>query len=191
MQNLILYLIASFLILLLVRRLKKTNNQKLAILSKSSKKQNKQIEKYILQTAISKGARWFYWIAGLSAANTLLYLFHGNIQFPVGLFVAQIVDVFTQDFGLIEVGLVMNAVIISLFVLIGYKTTQLNKVAFIVGLILYLLDLLVLVLFMVLSQSFTEFIVNIVFHLLALKSIYHSMRLLQKKALLHKLANST
>lgn len=182
MENLTLYLIAAVLILLLVKCLKKANNQKLATLSKSSKKQNKQIEAYILQTEISRGARWFYWIAGLSVANTLLYLFHGDIQFPVGLFGAQVVDVFAQDSGLTEVGLIINAVTISLFVLIGYKANQLKKGAFIVGLILYILDLVLLVLFMVLSKSFIDFIVNIIFHLLALKSIYHSMNLMQKKA---------
>jgi hypothetical protein len=150
-------------------------------MTKVSKK-NQIIKDYIVQTVILRGARWFYWIAGLSAVNSLVFFSNGNVQFPTGLFITQIIDVFAKTGNAIPIGIGINSVIIGLFVWVGYQANKLSKTAFVVGLILYLLDLAILILFMIIGKGFTELAINVVFHLLALKSIYNAVKLLRKKA---------
>ena len=56
-----------------------------------------------LERAVSGGASWFYWIAGLSLVNSAIVLFGGQWNFIVGLGVTQIIDaiasVVAQELG--------------------------------------------------------------------------------------------
>ena len=102
------------------------------------------------------GARWFFWIAGLSLLNSIVFRMEGQVNFLFGLGVTQIVDGVTRV--VIEEGLFKNANMISglsmmvilllsgLFVVFGLLTRKKKKWAFFVGTILYVIDGLILVL---------------------------------------------
>jgi len=38
-----------------------------------------------LQNQAKSGANWFYWIAGASLVNTIIFLFNGRVSFIIGL----------------------------------------------------------------------------------------------------------
>ena len=41
---------------------------------------------------VKRGANWFYWIAGLSVVNSIMFIAGANFQFVVGLGVTQIIN---------------------------------------------------------------------------------------------------
>jgi hypothetical protein len=102
------------------------------------------------------GSRWFFWIAGLSLFNSIVFRMDGSINFLFGLGVTQIVDGINRV--LIEEGMFENANMVSglsmtlilllsgLFVVFGLLTRKKKKWAFFVGTILYVVDGLILVL---------------------------------------------
>jgi hypothetical protein len=101
-------------------------------------------------------ARWFFWIAGLSLLNSIVFRMDGTINFLFGLGATQLVDGINR--AIIEEGLFENANMLSglsmviilvlsgLFVIFGLLTRKKKKWAFFVGTILYVLDGLILVL---------------------------------------------
>ena len=101
-------------------------------------------------------ARWFFWIAGLSLLNSIVFRMNGRVNFLFGLGVTQLVDGINR--AIIEDGLFENANIISglsmglvlllsgLYVVFGLITQKKKKWAFFVGTVLYVLDGLILVL---------------------------------------------
>ncbi|MCK4829211.1 hypothetical protein KA005_76515, partial [bacterium] len=50
------------------------------------------LERVKFEKQLKSGANWFFWIAGLSLVNTIVFLFDGSIYFVVGLGITQIVD---------------------------------------------------------------------------------------------------
>ena len=102
------------------------------------------------QTAAFKGgANWFYWIAGLSVANSLISLFQGGWGFIFGLGITQIVDAIAAVIleeqgdaaGLIRIIALGTSVFFSgFFALFGWLTNRGQGWAFILGMTLYLLD---------------------------------------------------
>ena len=83
----------------------------------------------IAQAHVIGGARWFYWIVGLSILNSLLAMGGAPIRFVFGLGITQFVH-----------GYVASAPVLVFFALCGYFGSKLQKWPFIVGGILYLLD---------------------------------------------------
>lgn len=93
---------------------------------------------------MKSGASWFYWIAGLSLINTVCALTGFNLRFIFGLGITTIFDAFAQ---VTELGASAKAIIIVLdllaagmFVLFGVFGNKAHTWAFLVGMILYLLD---------------------------------------------------
>ena len=95
-----------------------------------------------LRAALKSGANWFYWIAGLSVVNTVLELTGADIRFIIGLGLTQIVDVVARESGAAGtmVPLLIDAAIVGLFLLFGYKANQGAGWGFVVGMLVYLLD---------------------------------------------------
>ncbi|MDX9863446.1 MAG: hypothetical protein RBT34_01440 [Anaerolineaceae bacterium] len=101
-------------------------------------------------------ARWFFWIAGLSLLNSIVFRLDGQVNFLFGLGITQLVDGINR--AILEEGLLENTRLISgfsmvlvlllsgLFVFFGLLTRKKMKWAFFVGTILYVLDGLILVL---------------------------------------------
>ncbi len=99
------------------------------------------------------GASWFYWIAALSIINSLIFLFGGNYSFFAGLGITQLIDALVDqisgsgDLSVIKIiAFVVDLVIAGVFVLCGLWASKFQTRAFIVGMILYFLDGILLLL---------------------------------------------
>ena len=135
-----------------------------------------------LESRFKGGAGWFYWIAGLSLLNSLIFLFGGNMSFVVGLGATQAVDgivsVIAGEFGgtvaivarLLGMGL--NVLIAGIFVVFGVLARKKHRWAFIVGMVLYALDVLILI--------WAKDFYSILFHALALFGLYRGMTALKE-----------
>ncbi len=95
-----------------------------------------------LERLVRRGANWFYWIAGLSLVNSLMIMSKQGIVFIFGLGITREVDGFASqmDSGGATIGLVLNIVIAGVFAMFGFFASKRHSWAFIVGMVLYLLD---------------------------------------------------
>ncbi len=91
---------------------------------------------------VKSGARWFFWLAGLSVVNSVMAASRGGVQFIFGLGITQLLD--GQDLGAIS--LALTVLVAGVFVLFGVFAQKRQPWAFIAGMILYTLDGLLLVL---------------------------------------------
>lgn len=97
------------------------------------------------------GANWFYWIAGLSLVNSIIFLFGGNLSFIAGLGITQLLDAVVDQFSHSEsfsavkiITFAVDFIIAGIFVLCGLWANKLEIWAFVVGMILYVLDTILL-----------------------------------------------
>ncbi len=95
-----------------------------------------------LERRIRMSGRWFYWIAALSLINSFMSMSKQGIVFVVGLGVTQMVDGFASrlDSNGTTIGLALNVVIAGVFAMFGLFAWKRQSWAFIVGMILYVLD---------------------------------------------------
>ena len=118
-----------------------------------------------LDAQVKNGASWFYWIAALSVINTIIYMSGSNWAFLAGLGLTQLAGAFVDlaiDNGapgaLKVVAIIFNFVLVALFALIGYYANKKFSAAFIVGIVIYALDgLLLLLLGVLFSAGFHAF----------------------------------
>lgn len=112
--------------------------------------------KLFLDGRIRNGANWFFWIAGLSLLNTVMYLFGITLTFVVGLGATQIVDGFMagvaeslgQNWSIVRfIDFAIDVCIAGIFVLFGILGRKRHLWAVILGMVLYALDGIVLLLF--------------------------------------------
>lgn len=113
-------------------------------------------KKIALENKIKAGVNWFFWIAGLSLVNTMIYLFGYTLTFVVGLGVTQIVDGFLAGIAsqLGETGILVrfagfgiDALIAGIFVTFGILGRKHKKWAVITGMALYAVDAVILLFF--------------------------------------------
>ena len=99
-----------------------------------------------LARRVRLGARWFYWIAGLSLVNSVMAMSKAGIVFVVGLGVTQFIDGFTGAMGsqAPAIGLVLNIIVAGIFASFGIFAAKGQIWSFIVGMILYLMDALLI-----------------------------------------------
>ncbi|MEP6848145.1 MAG: hypothetical protein ABI999_04760 [Acidobacteriota bacterium] len=100
-----------------------------------------------------RGANWFYWIAGLSLVNSILFVTGAKLHFLAGLGLTEIVDVFVDvfvkqglspAFRVISIG--FDLIFVIGFALCGYYANKLFKTVFILGIIVYAFDALIVLL---------------------------------------------
>jgi hypothetical protein len=112
---------------------------------------------------VTRGANWFYWIAGLSLINSVILLAGGKLNFIIGLGVTQVIYavihvISHHDGGLnvfTVVTLMLDVLVAGLFALFGFFAGKGSAAMFIIGIALYLLDaLLYLLLGDVLAAGF-------------------------------------
>jgi hypothetical protein len=134
-----------------------------------------------LQRRLKNGASNFYWIAGLSVINTLLFIFGGGITFVVGLGITQFVDGFAYGaardmpaYAILfkGIGFIISVVISSVFVLFGLFASRGHKWAFITGMVLYALDAILMLVF--------KAYLGLGFHLFFLWLLYGGLRALNQ-----------
>jgi hypothetical protein len=101
---------------------------------------------------IASGASWFYWIAALTVVGAVALLMGSNWGFAIGLGMSQVLTVLampsdTGDFSLAlaSVATVINIGLIGLFAWLGYVARRPSLVAFMIGMIIYVVDTLIFV----------------------------------------------
>jgi len=105
----------------------------------------------------NKACGWFAAIAAFSLVNSLLIFFKSETTFVIGLGITMIVDgiiaVAREEAAtamanfLTVIGFLINLILIGVFALIWFLSKRGSKIAYITGMILYLLDGLLFVLF--------------------------------------------
>lgn len=120
-----------------------------------------------LQAAMKSGANWFYWIGALSLINSLVIAFEGNLQFPVGLAITQLLaglgmwlTTTGDSSAFLIVTLGISLFISIIFAGLGYYAGKGFAAAFIVGIVFYSLDAIIYL-------AFGDFF-GVGFHILAL-----------------------
>jgi hypothetical protein len=87
------------------------------------------------------GARWFYWVAGVSLVNTMVALAGQHWRFIIGLGATQIANGLAARTGRgWAPTILLDLLLIGGFVLLGYLALQGQQWAFPVGIGLYALD---------------------------------------------------
>ena len=121
------------------------------------------------------GANWFYWIAGLSVVNSLIYLSGADWAFFAGLAITQIIEGFFQaiaeETGISAFhffGVMLDMAVAAVFVMFGYFARRGAKWAFLLGMILYGLDGIIYLLF----GSF----IAVAIHAFALYSLFNGFQ---------------
>lgn len=105
---------------------------------------------------MKRGANNFYWIAALSVINSILSMTGSGTYFVIGLAVTLIVDGMTiglsqsfPDASVIVkvIGFVLSILVSGVFALFGFFASRGKRWAFIVGMVLYGLDGLIMLAF--------------------------------------------
>lgn len=134
--------------------------------------QNKEYEiAYQTAAQAKSGANWFYWIAGLSLINSIIFLSGGNWSFFAGLGFTQVIDAIVSEInksaGSSVIGIiafVIDVIIAGIFFVCGLWANKLQTWAFIVGMVLYFLDaILILILGAYLAAAFHAFALFMMF----------------------------
>jgi hypothetical protein len=91
---------------------------------------------------LRSGARWFYWVAGLSLVNTAAAFTGGHMHFVMGLGITQLVDLVGRKAGAAATlpALVIDLMIAGAFFVFGLWSSRCNQFAFGVGMLLYAAD---------------------------------------------------
>lgn len=84
---------------------------------------------------IGSGARWFWWIAGLSLINTVLMHTDSDRTFIIGLGFTLVADAMFQELPLIA--WTIDAIAIGFFVAMGWLAGRGHMWAFVVGILCY------------------------------------------------------
>ena len=129
-----------------------------------------------VEARFKSGARWFFWIAGLSMLNAVLIASGSSITFVVGLGATIVVDAVAlhlrQGGGnatlIIAVSLAIDAFIAGFFVLFGVLALKRNTGAFVAGMILYAADAALL--------AWAQDWFSCVFHALALWFLFSGLQ---------------
>jgi hypothetical protein len=119
---------------------------------------------------VVSAARWFWWIAGLSLVNTVLFFSGSTVNFVIGLGLTTLTNVY---FGsVLPMAIAAAGVILGFYVFIGLKAQQGSLWAFYVGAFIYALDALI---FVPLQDWFP-----VAFHAFALYCIYRGIARLRE-----------
>ena len=99
-----------------------------------------------LTQQFNSSSSWFFWIAGLSVINSLIAVFGGELRFVFGLGVTSVADALSLQSGTTgkTVSFVFTLLMAGLFVIFGVLAKKFFHWAFIVGMVVYALDGLLL-----------------------------------------------
>jgi len=105
------------------------------------------VQDYLTQR--KNGARWFYWIGGLSLVNALILLGNGQWNFIAGLGITQLISGLalglSEDLGMgvTIIAFALNLIAVGACVGLGFLAEKAHTWAFILGMVLYALDALI------------------------------------------------
>lgn len=114
---------------------------------------------------VNSGGSWFYWIAGLSLVNTIAVLLGSPFIFVLGLGITEAITEIASGVGGMAalIGFFINLFVAGIYAGLGYCATHRMKWAFIVGIVFFVLDTLLLLI--------VKDILSIIFHAYALLCI--------------------
>jgi hypothetical protein len=108
---------------------------------------NAKIEaKLRLESQLKGGASWFYWIAGLSLINSIMFMTGSTFGFIFGLGITQVIDGLgansaeTVGNGARVFAFLINCVLAAVYIVFGVFSNKRYSWAFIIGLVFYALD---------------------------------------------------
>ena len=103
-----------------------------------------------LESKIKSGLGMFFWVAGLSIINSVIFFTGGSISFVIGLGATQLIDALTMVFAqevssgtaavLHVIGFGLDLFIAGLFTLFGVLGRKRIKWAIVVGMVFYAMD---------------------------------------------------
>jgi hypothetical protein len=107
-----------------------------------------------LDVSVKNGASWFYWIAAMSLVNSVLLVMGSNVSFVVGLGITQFVAVIAREAQnqgdlAIEASIIafmITAAAAGFFIVMGIFANKRHIWAFIIGMLVYALDGMLLLL---------------------------------------------
>ncbi len=132
-----------------------------------------------LTRRMKNGANNFYWIAALSVVNSLVLEFGGNSYFVVGLASTLFVDGIFLELAkgfpdatifIKLIGLAISVFIALIFVFFGFFANKGKRWAFIIGMVFYAIDTLIML-------AFQEWM-GLIFHGLFLFGLFSGIRAL-------------
>ena len=103
------------------------------------------------QRTVESSGTWFWWIAGLSAVNSIAVMLKLQYSMLLGLGIGQIIDAIflsmSADPSMLARGfhIALSASVAGIFVTLGYYARRFSSKAFVIGIILYALDALIFV----------------------------------------------
>lgn len=102
-----------------------------------------------LARGVAAGASWYFYIAGLSMVTAVVIAFGGHMHFLVGLSVTEIIATLAVNAAVPTkvIGLAIDAIIASVFVVFGLMANRKMGWAFVVGMALYACDTVVFAIF--------------------------------------------
>jgi hypothetical protein len=136
-------------------------------------------KKLSLESQFRSGVNWFFWIAGLSLVNSIIYLAGGSLNFVVGLgatqFIDGIVSGVAQELGggitVRLLGFGLDLIVAGIFVGFGILARKKQRWAVILGMIVYVLDGLIFL-------AVGEFLA-VIFHAWALYGLWRGQQAMQ------------
>jgi hypothetical protein len=137
-------------------------------------------EQLTYQRRLKSGASNFYWVAILSIINSLVSIFGGGMYFVVGLGATLLVDALAsavaEELGgsslVLAIGFVITLFLDAIIAGFGFLAARKYAWAFIIGMVLYALDALLMLVF----QEWLGF----AFHLLFLFGMWTGYQALRK-----------
>jgi hypothetical protein len=123
-----------------------------------------------LTQRMKSGAGWFYWIAGFSVVNTICVLTGQNWGFALGLAATAYLDGMAAGMGsgASLVPIILNVLVVTMVVLFGFFAGKGHAWAFILGMVVLVLDTALTGLF--------EMWMSLALHLFALFCIFAGYR---------------
>lgn len=158
-----------------------SQNPQSAIPDPALKQLQTQTVLYEVKRRMQRGANNFYWIAALSAINSVILEFGGSAYFVVGLASTLFVDSFAvavakdvPEAAIIVkiVGLVISFIFAGIFALFGLFANRGKRWAFVVGMVLYSIDALLML-------AFQEWM-GLIFHGLFLFGLFGGLQALNQ-----------
>ncbi|HZI48805.1 MAG TPA: hypothetical protein VFD75_13485 [Pyrinomonadaceae bacterium] len=125
-----------------------------------------RFQAHALDQRYKSGARWFFWIAALSLITSLVSFSGGGFGFFLSLGVTQVIDGFAR--GMSEelgdsvkvVALLFDVFVAGVFVFLGWLALKRQMWSFVLGVVLFALDALILLAFQVwISFAFHVYVI--------------------------------
>lgn len=104
------------------------------------------LKRVALVNRVRNGGRWFYWIAGLSAVNFVIFVMGSDTGFALGTAIDWFLQGILEELADPSLGWVAHVVVIAFFAFLGIRATAGAQWAFILGGLVYTLDGLIFLL---------------------------------------------